>query len=185
MPCPELHSRARALRVWLLRPCSCALSPGLCTQESIPYAFRGCFLIYVLCVLGCARKSPYSVHPMGPSSSVCSDSCVPCVLWAAHARPHAPGVLCILLELSAFCHVRSVSRVVQCIQHCSVRTFALHASLLCARAHAQGVPLSELRFKRVLFGGFPCYANGPLQPKWDHIMQVRHRAAQVLPLLML
>lgn len=36
----------------------------------------------------------------------------------------------------------------------------------------QGVPLSDLRFKRVLFGGFPCWNNGPLKPRWDHIMQV-------------
>jgi hypothetical protein len=25
----------------------------------------------------------------------------------------------------------------------------------------------------VLFGGFPCWPNGPLQPQWDHILQVR------------
>jgi len=48
--------------------------------------------------------------------------------------------------------------------------------------HYQGVPLSELRFKRVLFGGFPCYSNGPLQPKWDHIMQVGDASATQSPL---
>ena len=37
----------------------------------------------------------------------------------------------------------------------------------------QGVPLADLRFKRVLFGGFPCYSDGPLQPHFDRIIQVR------------
>jgi hypothetical protein len=36
----------------------------------------------------------------------------------------------------------------------------------------QGVPLAQLRFKRVLFGGFPCYRDGPLQPHFDRIIQV-------------
>ena len=37
----------------------------------------------------------------------------------------------------------------------------------------QGVPLAQLRFKRVLFGGFPCYSDGPLQPHFDRIIQAR------------
>jgi len=36
----------------------------------------------------------------------------------------------------------------------------------------QGTSLEELEFKRVLFGGFPCYSSGPLQPHFDRIIQV-------------
>ncbi len=35
-----------------------------------------------------------------------------------------------------------------------------------------GLPLSQLKFKRVLFAGLPCYENGPLQPQFDRIIQV-------------
>lgn len=38
--------------------------------------------------------------------------------------------------------------------------------------HPQGIPLDQLKFKRVLFGGFPCYSNGPLAPAFDRVMQV-------------
>lgn len=41
----------------------------------------------------------------------------------------------------------------------------------------QGVPLSALKFQRVLFGGFPCYSSGPLQPQFDRILQVHHTIA--------
>ena len=37
----------------------------------------------------------------------------------------------------------------------------------------QGEDLENLTFKRILFGGFPCYSNGPLQPAFDRVMQVR------------
>ncbi len=36
----------------------------------------------------------------------------------------------------------------------------------------QGVGLDKLQFKRVLFAGLPCYANGPLKPGFDRILQV-------------
>ena len=36
----------------------------------------------------------------------------------------------------------------------------------------QGVDLDKLRFKRVLFAGLPCYADGPLKPGFDRILQV-------------
>ena len=36
----------------------------------------------------------------------------------------------------------------------------------------QGVALEELKFKRVLFGGFPCYEDVPLQPGFDRVLQV-------------
>jgi hypothetical protein len=41
----------------------------------------------------------------------------------------------------------------------------------------QGVPLEQLHFKRVLFGGFPCYSNGPLPPAFDRVMQASAQAA--------
>jgi lycopene cyclase CruP len=41
----------------------------------------------------------------------------------------------------------------------------------------QGVPLADLKFKRVLFGGFPCYSAAPLQPQFDRIVQVGAAAA--------
>lgn len=37
----------------------------------------------------------------------------------------------------------------------------------------QGVPLSQLKFRRLLFGGFPCYQDSPLQPQFDRILQAR------------
>ena len=36
-----------------------------------------------------------------------------------------------------------------------------------------GVPLSQLKFKRVLFAGLPCYQEAPLQPQFDRIIQVQ------------
>ena len=36
----------------------------------------------------------------------------------------------------------------------------------------QGVPLSQLRFRRVLFGGFPSFPAAPLKPAFDRILQV-------------
>lgn len=38
------------------------------------------------------------------------------------------------------------------------------------------VQVEDLRFKRILFGGFPCYSNGPLPPAFDRVMQVRSAA---------
>ena len=39
----------------------------------------------------------------------------------------------------------------------------------------QRVPLSRLRFSRVLFGGFPSYPASPLKPAFDRVLQVcRH-----------
>ena len=35
-----------------------------------------------------------------------------------------------------------------------------------------GMQLEALRFQRVLFGGFPCYRDGPLRPGFDRIIQV-------------
>ncbi|BDA41128.1 hypothetical protein COCOBI_01-7830 [Coccomyxa sp. Obi] len=46
----------------------------------------------------------------------------------------------------------------------------------------QGVPLSALKFQRVLFGGFPCYSNSPLQPQFDRILQVGDASASQSPL---
>lgn len=47
----------------------------------------------------------------------------------------------------------------------------------------QGVELSDLRFKRILLGGFPCYqANSPLKPAFDRILQVGDAAASQSPL---
>ncbi|GLC52765.1 hypothetical protein PLESTB_000665700 [Pleodorina starrii] len=46
----------------------------------------------------------------------------------------------------------------------------------------QGLPLDQLRFKRVLFGGFPCYSNGPLQPAFDRVMQIGDASAAQSPL---
>ena len=36
----------------------------------------------------------------------------------------------------------------------------------------QGVPLAQLKFRRLLFGGFPCYQDAPLRPHFDRILQV-------------
>ncbi|GFR41663.1 hypothetical protein Agub_g2405, partial [Astrephomene gubernaculifera] len=46
----------------------------------------------------------------------------------------------------------------------------------------QNLPLSQLRFKRVLFGGFPCYSNGPLPPAFDRVMQIGDASAGQSPL---
>jgi hypothetical protein len=35
----------------------------------------------------------------------------------------------------------------------------------------QNCSLADLSFKRVLFGGFPCYSSSPLQPQFDRIIQ--------------
>ena len=37
----------------------------------------------------------------------------------------------------------------------------------------QGVPLEQLKFHRVLFGGFPSYEDAPLKPHFDRVLQVR------------
>ena len=36
----------------------------------------------------------------------------------------------------------------------------------------QGVPLERLNFRRVLFGGFPCYQDAPLKTQFDRVLQV-------------
>ena len=36
----------------------------------------------------------------------------------------------------------------------------------------QSCSLADLKIKRVLFGGFPCYSQSPLQPQFDRIVQV-------------
>jgi hypothetical protein len=36
----------------------------------------------------------------------------------------------------------------------------------------QGVPLAQLKFRRLLFGGFPCYRDAPLRPQFDRVLQV-------------
>ena len=35
----------------------------------------------------------------------------------------------------------------------------------------QGIPLERLKFKRILFAGLPCYQDGPMQTKFDRIVQ--------------
>ncbi|KAK9806132.1 hypothetical protein WJX72_002795 [[Myrmecia] bisecta] len=46
----------------------------------------------------------------------------------------------------------------------------------------QGVPLSDLKFRRVLFGGFPCYEDSPLKPGFDRVVQVGDASASQSPL---
>jgi lycopene cyclase CruP len=47
----------------------------------------------------------------------------------------------------------------------------------------QGVPLPQLTFKRVLFGGFPCYMRGsPLPPAFDRVLQIGDASAAQSPL---
>jgi len=46
----------------------------------------------------------------------------------------------------------------------------------------QGVPLETLKLKRVLFGAFPCYADAPLQPQFDRVLQIGDAAAAQSPL---
>lgn len=41
----------------------------------------------------------------------------------------------------------------------------------------QDTPLSSLTFKRVLFGAFPCFSDGPLQPGYDRIIQIGDASA--------
>ncbi len=38
----------------------------------------------------------------------------------------------------------------------------------------QSCSLTDLKIKRVLFGGFPCYSSSPLQPQFDRIIQACH-----------
>jgi len=47
----------------------------------------------------------------------------------------------------------------------------------------QNVSLTDIAFKRVLFGGFPCYMRGsPLKPAFDRVLQVGDAAAIQSPL---
>lgn len=46
----------------------------------------------------------------------------------------------------------------------------------------QGVPLEDLKLRRVLFGAFPCIADSPLQPKFDRVLQVGDASAAQSPL---
>uniref|UniRef100_A0A383W650 Uncharacterized protein n=1 Tax=Tetradesmus obliquus TaxID=3088 RepID=A0A383W650_TETOB len=42
--------------------------------------------------------------------------------------------------------------------------------------------LAGLQFKRVLFGGFPCYADSPLKPGFDRVLQLGDASATQSPL---
>jgi lycopene cyclase CruP len=47
----------------------------------------------------------------------------------------------------------------------------------------QGISLDDITFKRVLFGGFPCYMrDSPLKPAFDRVLQVGDAAATQSPL---
>lgn len=46
----------------------------------------------------------------------------------------------------------------------------------------QGTPLEELDFKRVLFGAFPAYSDGPLRPGFDRVVQIGDSSASQSPL---
>ncbi|CAL5227327.1 g10267 [Coccomyxa viridis] len=46
----------------------------------------------------------------------------------------------------------------------------------------QSCSLTDLKIKRVLFGGFPCYSSSPLQPQFDRIIQVGDASASQSPL---
>ncbi|WP_055075924.1 hypothetical protein [Pseudanabaena sp. 'Roaring Creek'] len=46
----------------------------------------------------------------------------------------------------------------------------------------QDIELSQLEFKRVLFGLFPSYKNNPLQTPWDRILQVGDSSGMQSPL---
>lgn len=47
----------------------------------------------------------------------------------------------------------------------------------------QGVHLKEVKFKRILMGGFPCYMdNSPLPPAFDRVIQIGDAAAAQSPL---
>ncbi|CAK0756134.1 hypothetical protein CVIRNUC_002428 [Coccomyxa viridis] len=46
----------------------------------------------------------------------------------------------------------------------------------------QSCSLTDLKIKRVLFGGFPCYSHSPLQPQFDRIVQVGDASASQSPL---
>lgn len=46
----------------------------------------------------------------------------------------------------------------------------------------QNIELSQLEFKRVLFGFFPSYQNNPLQTPWDRILQVGDSSGMQSPL---
>jgi hypothetical protein len=46
----------------------------------------------------------------------------------------------------------------------------------------QSVPLESLTWRRVLFGGFPCYSDAPLRPGFDRILQIGDAGACQSPL---
>lgn len=46
----------------------------------------------------------------------------------------------------------------------------------------QNTTLEQLKFKRVLFGGFPCYSQYPLQSKFDRVLQLGDASACQSPL---
>jgi len=46
----------------------------------------------------------------------------------------------------------------------------------------QGAPLDALDFRRVLFGAFPTFADSPLRPQFDRILQVQHPKYTSIPL---
>ncbi len=47
----------------------------------------------------------------------------------------------------------------------------------------QSCSLTDLKIKRVLFGGFPCYSSSPLQPQFDRIIQAGHNLPSVRHIL--
>jgi len=47
----------------------------------------------------------------------------------------------------------------------------------------QGIPSSQLKFKRMLMGGFPCYTqSSPLTPAFDRVLQIGDASAAQSPL---
>ncbi|NJK39348.1 MAG: FAD-binding oxidoreductase [Oscillatoriales cyanobacterium RM2_1_1] len=46
----------------------------------------------------------------------------------------------------------------------------------------QGIELSQLTFKRALFGCFPCYRNSPLKTPWNRILPIGDSSASQSPL---
>ena len=42
--------------------------------------------------------------------------------------------------------------------------------------------ISQVKFKRVLFGAFPCYKDVPVRTEWDRILQVGDSSASQSPL---
>ncbi len=146
-----------------------------------------------VCACTCVRVCHSDAEPSRPSFEALLDQYFTELekyqvrMTHTHTHTHTPYPLASLAGCSGFTqHSLAVCYGVVCELAgpclCPWVHMCAHALCVCVFVCVQGVPAQQLKFKRVLFGGFPCWSDGPLQPQWDHIMQIGDASATQSPL---